>query len=123
MFCGVEHPVVFSARMEDRNLEQRGIISPANVQTVVVVGFVIALLALVLAIFNSYKMSSAAHVATDWLEHYSTTAAETQAELASLRAKVASLESELEDAKKMMSQPVVVGQPTEPSTQDAANNP
>ena len=74
-------------------------ISQANVQTVIVVGFVLSLLALVLAIFNSYKISSGAEVAADWLEHYATSSAELQAEVSDLRAKVGALESELTELR------------------------
>ena len=92
-------------------MEKRGIVHSENMQTIVVVGFIIALLALVLAVFNAYKMTSAAHVATDWLEHYSTASADVQAEVQSLRSRVSALENELAETKKIMAQPVVLDAP------------
>jgi sensor histidine kinase regulating citrate/malate metabolism len=89
-------------------LEKRGMISSENLHTIVVVGFILALLALVLAIFNAYKMGDAAHVAGDWLNHYATSSAETHAEMQSLRTRVGTLETELAEAKKIMAQPIVV---------------
>ena len=81
-------PVVWFVHRWERTLEKRGLVNSENIQTIIVVGFILALLGLVLAMFNAYKMTNAAHVATDWLEHYSTTSAETQAEVQALRGPV-----------------------------------
>ena len=83
-------------------------INSENVQTIIVVGFILALLGLVLAMFNAYKMTNAADVATDWLEHYSTTSAETQAEVQALRGRLTALEKEIAEMRKMRAQPVLL---------------
>ena len=101
-------PVVWFGHQWERTLEKRGLVNSENIQTIIVVGFILALLGLVLAMFNAYKMTSAAHVATDWLEHYSTTSAETQAEVQALRGRLTAMEKELAEMRKLRSQPMLL---------------
>lgn len=92
-------------------MEKRGLVNSENIQTIVIVGFVLALLALVLAMFNAYKMTNAAHVASDWLEHYSTTSAETQGEVQALRGRLTALEKEIVEMRKIRTQPLLLDAP------------
>ena len=100
-------PVVWFVHRWERTLEKRGLVNSENIQTIIVVGFILALLGLVLAMFNAYKMTNAAHVATDWLEHCSTSA-ETQAEVQTLRGQLTALEKELAETRKLRSQPILL---------------
>ena len=96
-------------------MEKRGILTSENMQTIIVVGFILAMLALILSMFNAYKMTGAAHVATDWLEHYSVTSADMQAEVQALRSRVSSLEKELTETRKIMVHPMVTSPVPVPS--------
>jgi len=97
-------------------------LTPENLHTVVVVGFILALLSLVLAIFNAYKMAGAADVASDWLNHYSTASADMQTEVQALRTRIGVLEEELGEAKKLMAQPILVDIPGSGEEQEQPGN-
>ena len=92
-------------------MQERGIITPENLNTVVVVGFILALLSLVLAIFNAYKLNDMYNVTGDWVEHFQLSAAESQKEVQALRTRIGVLENELAETKKLAAQPIVVNVP------------
>jgi len=80
-------------------MEPKPLINPVNAQTFLVVAFVLAMLALVLGLFHSVKISTATALANDWIGQYTDNAAMLNNDMRQLDARVKQLEQQLADMK------------------------
>ena len=101
-------------------MEQKPMINPLNLQSFLVVAFVLAMLALVLGLFHSMKISAATSLATDWIGQYSQTSAALHNDLRMLNERMEKLEREVETLKAPSADALV---PADSAAEPSGENP
>jgi len=100
-------------------VDQRPIITPINLPTIVVTGFVVGILALVLSMYNGYKLSSAFNRAQDLIVHYSQDIVERDHRIKDLERTVKQLQADVAALKGAQASDEV-DPPAAPTNEDEA---